>query len=432
MRTLYLRIVVTFTLTLICSLVALLWITAHISRRANGTFFEGSMKLELQQAQRVYEIEGPQSLAEYLAETDEALKGTRYLTDANGRDLVSGADRSAMLSTEFDFMGFPKEKNGQIVIVKPSADGRYRLVVVAPPPLRLVRFLPYFLLVVLAIALLSWALSVGIVSPLRRVAETVDSFGRGDLSARVECERKDEIGNLARSFNSMAERIETLLTAERRLLQDVSHELRSPLARLSFAAELMKDTPDPEAATSRMRREIERLSQLVATLLEVTSAEGDPASRKTQRVAMADLVQEIVTDCAFEAEARNVGIDNEMRSSAVVEGDPELLRRAVENVLRNAIRFAPGDSRVSVKVQDTGSNVTVRVRDCGPGVPGDLLARIFDPFFRVDESRDGAGGGTGLGLFIARRAVLLHHGEITAVNASPGLRVNLVIPCLQR
>jgi two-component system sensor histidine kinase CpxA len=155
---------------------------------------------------------------------------------------------------------------------------------------------------------------------------------------------------------------------------------------ISFAAELTKDTPDPEVATSRMRREIERLSQLVATLLDVTSAEGDP----------------------------------------------ELLRRAVENVLRNAIQVAPGDSRVSVKVQDNGSTVTVRVRDCGPGVPEDLLARIFDPFFRVDESRDGAGGGTGLGLSIARRAVLLHHGEITAENASPGLRVNLVIPCLQR
>jgi len=129
----------------------------------------------------------------------------------------------------------------------------------------------------------------------------------------------------------MAERIETLLTAERRLLQAVSHESRSPLARLSFAAELTKDTPDPEVATSRMRREIERLSQLVATLLEVTSAEGDP----------------------------------------------ELLRRAVENVSRNAIQVAPGDARVSVKVQDEGSNVAGRVRDCGPGIVEDLLSHIF-------------------------------------------------------
>jgi signal transduction histidine kinase len=143
-------------------------------------------------------------------------------------------------------------------------------------------------------------------------------------------------------------------------------------------------------------------------------------------------VREIVADCGLEAEARHVGIDSEVHSSAAVEGDPELLRRAVENVLRNAIRFAPADSRVSVKVEEKGGNgnVAVQVRDYGPGAPEELLARIFDPFFRVDESRDGAGGGAGVGLSIARRAVLLHHGEIIAENASPGLRVNIVIPCV--
>ena len=162
------------------------------------------MNLELLQAQRIYKFDGPQHLAEYLAETDEALQGKRYLTDAKGRDLVSGVDRSDMLSPE----GSPrnKVKNGQMIIVKSSTDGGYRLVVVAPPPLGLVRFLPYYVLVGLSIMLLGWAFSVGIVSPLRRVAETVDRFGRGDLSARVESDRKDEIGNLARSFNSMAER----------------------------------------------------------------------------------------------------------------------------------------------------------------------------------------------------------------------------------
>ncbi len=190
----------------------------------------------------------------------------------------------------------------------------------------------------------------------------------------------------------------------------------------------MKGTPDPEAAANGMRREIKRLSQLVSTVMEVTSAEGEPASRRTQRVAMPALVQEIVTDCGFEAEARHVGIDTEVRSSAAVEGDPELLRRAVENVLRNAIRFAPAGSRVSVSVEERNGDLAVRVRDRGPGAPPEYLTRIFDPFFRVDESRDGAAGGTGLGLSIARRAVLLHHGEITAENASPGLQVNIVIP----
>jgi signal transduction histidine kinase len=430
MRTLYLRVLLTLTWTLIFSLVALFWISGYIARRAIYDYFQGSMKLEVAHAEKAYITGGPPSLTAYLAEVDEALKGKRYLTDNNGRDLVTGADLSGMRPTGDDIMGFPKEaKNGQITILKVSPSKMFRLVVVTPPPLGEVRFLPYFLLVALAITLLGLALSLGIVSPLRRVADAVDRFGQGELSARVEGNRNDEIGLLARSFNGMADRIEALLTAERRLLQDVSHELRSPLARLDFAVELMKDAPDPEAATNRIRREIERLTQLVSTLMEVTSAEREPASRRMQRVAIPCLVNEIVADCGVEAEARNVAIDTEVRSSAEIAGDPELLRRAVENVLRNAIRFAPEGSRVSVDVEDKNGKIAVRIRDSGPGAPAELLARIFDPFFRVDESRDSAAGGSGLGLSIARRAVLLHHGEITAENATPGLRVNIVIPC---
>lgn len=430
MRTLYLRIIVTFTLTLLGSSVVMLLISAHLSRLAIGDLFEGSMKLQLRAAERIYETRGAQALADYLSENDAALKGKRYLTDAAGRDLVSGVDRSRMITMEFDFLGMPKKRDGQVAISRTSDDGRYHLVVVAPPPVALSRFAPYFLLLAAAITLLGWVLSAGIISPLRRVASAVDRFGRGDLSARVASDRRDEIGDLARSFNSMAERIQTLLTAERRLLQDVSHELRSPLARLSFAAELIKDTPDPEAATQRIRREIGRLTRLVASLLEVTSAEGDPSTRKSERLAVPALIEEIASDCGVEAEARDVRIETEIGAPAVVEGDPELLRRAIENVLRNAIRFAPENSSVLVQVEADAGKVAINVRDQGPGVPGAMLKRIFDPFHRVAESRGGDAGGVGLGLSIARRAVLLHHGEITAENASPGLRVKIIIPAV--
>jgi len=118
----------------------------------------------------------------------------------------------------------------------------------------------------------------------------------------------------------------------------------------------------------------------------------------------------------------------QVHSKVFVDGDPELLRRAIENVLRNAIRFAPADSSVSVQLEENAENVTLKVRDFGSGVPDEMLGRIFDPFFRVEESRDGATGGVGLGLSIARRAVLLHHGSLTAENADPGLQVNVTIP----
>ena len=431
MKTLYLRITVALALALVCALVALWEVSASIARRMTGEFFESSMTLELQQAQRSYEEGGPKSVVNVLAETDAALRGKRFFTDANGRDLVSGQDFSNLRSNRLNFFGFPeKNAKGQFVIVKPSADGRYRLVVIAPPPMGLSRFVPYFLLLAVAVAVLVWALSAGIISPLCRLANAVERFGQGDFSARVASERKDEIGNLARSFNIMADRIENLLTAEKRLLQDVSHELRSPLARLSFAAELVNNSPDPEAATNRLRREIKRLSSLVSTLLEFTSAEGDPASRRRNPVVLTSLIDEIVDDCLLEAETRGVHIHGpSCHVSSTVEGDAELLRRAVENLLRNAIRFAPSGSAVVIEMEAISESTVLRVRDYGPGVPDAILGRIFEPFFRADVSKDGATN-SGLGLSIARRAVLLHGGNIRAENANPGLMVTISLPYL--
>jgi len=342
---------------------------------------------------------------------------------------VSGVDRSDMLVTRNKFLRPPKSVNGRVLIVKSSPDSRYHLIVAVPPPLGLPSFIPYLLLVAGLIALFGWLLATGIVSPLRRLASTVERFGRGDLNARIHSDRKDEIGELARSFDAMADRIEMLLTAERRLLQDISHELRSPLARLSFAAELMKNAPDPDAAATRMKQEINRLTHLVSSLLEVTTAEGDPSSRVIERFDTATVLEPTLEDCAFEAEARSVRIDIEGESSAGINGIPELLRRAVENVLRNAIRYAPEGSTVDVKIAEIGDRVQISVRDHGPGVPEEAVSRLFDPFFRADASRDPTSGNVGLGLAIARRAVLIHHGNITARNANPGLCVTIEIPC---
>jgi two-component system sensor histidine kinase CpxA len=287
--------------------------------------------------------------------------------------------------------------------------------------------MPYYLLVLSAVAVLCWLLAAYIASPLRSLAGAVDRFGRGDLSARVHFRRRDEIGNLARSFNAMAERIETLLTAERRLLQDISHELRSPLARLSFAVELTRTAPDREAAVARMKKEVERLTKLVGALLEVTRAEGDAASRRSEDVRLDEVVAEIVQDCRLEAEVRGCRIAFDV-SAAVVRGDPELLRRAVENVLRNAIAYAPVDSSVEVGLAAGESGVELAIRDYGPGVPDALLPKLCEPFFRVDDSRDSATGGVGLGLAIASRAVHLHHGELMAENGHPGLLVTMRLP----
>jgi two-component system sensor histidine kinase CpxA len=256
----------------------------------------------------------------------------------------------------------------------------------------------------------------------------VDRFGQGDLSARVHSTRGDEIGALARSFDQMAERIATLLSVERRLLQDVSHELRSPLARLAFAVELARSGENPKAALGRITREVGRLTVLVEELLKLAQAEGDPSSREPEDLALRDLVVALAEDHSLEAGAKECRLTVTAQGPAVVRGERELLRRAVENVLRNAVRHAPEGTAVVVELRQSPTAVTISIRDHGPGVPDDCLETIFEPFYRVGRDRSRASGGIGLGLSIARRAVELHSGRIDARNAHPGLCVAIELP----
>jgi two-component system sensor histidine kinase CpxA len=300
---------------------------------------------------------------------------------------------------------------------------------VSPQPLDFTSALPYYVLVLTAVALLCWLLAVNIAAPLESLASTVDRFGRGELSLRVNSRRRDEIGDLARSFDQMAERLQTLLTAERRLLQDISHELRSPLARLSFAAELTKTAEDRTAAAARLRKDIDRLTSMVGSLLQVTRLEGDPSLRNPEEVALEPLLQELIEDCRMEA--KGCLLLFEAASSPIVQGDRELIRRAIENVLRNAIRYAPEGTAIETKLTVAAGSALIAVRDHGPGVPDELLTKIFAPFFRVDDSRDNATGGAGLGLAIAQRAVNVHHGRLHAQNVKPGLLVTIELPLLR-
>jgi two-component system sensor histidine kinase CpxA len=226
----------------------------------------------------------------------------------------------------------------------------------------------------------------------------------------------------------MAERIQTLLTTERQLLQDVSHELRSPLARLTFEAELVRKTADREVTASRLRHEIDRLSELVGTLIDMARAEGEPGTIEMVYLSLNDLALTTVEDCEIEARARHCKVNVIAAEVICLEGNAELLRRAFENVLRNAIRYAPIDTPVEVKLEREGDLAVISVRDQGSGIPVEVAERIFDPFFRTDASRDENTGGLGLGLAIARRAVRVHRGDITAANVSPGALLRIVLP----
>lgn len=430
MRSVYTKVLLWCFGTLILSLAAFFIISRAVTMRAagGGGPFEALNRMQSDDAREAFESGGPQKLAAYLAKINRYFTARHYFTDASGRDLLTGEDRSSFLKTFGSNSRGPQRQGDHMIIVRPSSDGRYRFIVQAPPPISIWQLLPYYLLVLFAIAVLCWVLAAQLASPLNKLAHTVQRFGNGDLSARVRLSRRDEVGDVGRAFDEMADRIEMLLNAERRLLQDVSHELRSPLARLSFAAELVRTAQDRDAAVSRMKKEILRLTDLVGALVEVTRVEGDPSTRKLDPVSLNDLVSELVHDCQVEADGKRCRLELQGGSESFVQGDRELLRRAIENVLRNAIRYSPEDSRVEVKMDSNAKATTITVRDFGPGVPKQALGEIFRPFFRVDGSRTGSTGGVGLGLAIVERAVTLHHGAVHAENANPGLLVRIELP----
>ncbi|HVO98308.1 MAG TPA: ATP-binding protein [Bryobacteraceae bacterium] len=440
MRSVYAKVLLWCFGTLVFSAVAFAVISAAAQVRAfgHGGPFEKTSTWQLREAREAYESGGVEKLKDYIDRVDKHFGIEHHLTDTAGKDIVTGEDRSAWLTQKQQrpwpwpfgmFQAFGHRGEVHVMVAPASPTTPYRWIVVAKPgnydPWS---FLPYYLLVFLALGLLCWLLAVNLATPLRQLERTVDRFGRGDLSARVRSKRRDEIGNLARAFDEMAERMETLLTAERRLLQDISHELRTPLARLSFAVELSRTAQDREAATARLKKEVARLTDLVGALLQVTRAEGDPSSRNLTDLPLDDFLREVVDDCSVEAEAHGCSLQLEAPQSLHFRGDRELLRRAVENIVRNAIRYAPEGTPVEVKLATDHDDAEITVRDYGPGVPAAELPKIFKPFFRVDESRDSSTGGVGLGLAIAHRAVTVHHGTMTAKNAEPGLLVQIELP----
>jgi signal transduction histidine kinase len=428
MRSLLLRILLASLGTILASLVAFAATLAVLVGPVNERLIHHFQAAQVEELVDALARGGPAEVSTLLHRLDASLGATHYLIDSRGFDVVSGEDRNSLISLPRPLFGPPRSGNN-IVVVEPSPDGRYRLVILAPPPLDVWAFVPHFAAILAAIGLFCWLLARTIVTPLESLAAAVHQFGRGELTTRVVTTRRDEIGQLTRAFNEMAGRIETLLTAERRLLQDISHELRSPLARLTIAIELARTAENRDAAAIRLQKEVDRLTGLVGSLLEVTRVEGDPSTRRTDVVVIGDLLHEVVESCALEAKARPCQLRLDAAAPRTLLGDAELLRRALENVVRNAIRYAPPDSDIELRIEDGVSGLVVTIRDTGTGVPDEVLPRLTQPFFRAEDARDySPTGGVGLGLSIAQRAVQLHQGTLVAENARPGLRVTITLP----
>jgi len=267
--------------------------------------------------------------------------------------------------------------------------------------------------------------------PLNNLGQAAASIAEGRLETRVDPslkERRDEIADLARNFDRMAERIEALITGQRRLLGDVSHELRSPLSRLIVALGLVKQGPVEEASENleRIGLEARRLDTLIGQLLALTRIDSGVDRGSPAPFDMTNLVQEVANDGDFEARARNRSVVIRQADACTLTGFEEVLRSAVENVVRNAIRHTAEGTAVEVSLQTGNSRALIRVRDYGPGVQESMLSEIFLPFRRV---ANGNSEGAGLRLAIAERAVNVHRGIIRALNAPQGgLMVEINLP----
>jgi signal transduction histidine kinase len=296
----------------------------------------------------------------------------------------------------------------------------------------------------LTAGLLCYMLARYIVSPVLKLREVTRQVSEGDFSARVGPSmgrRRDELADMGRDFDSMAARIEALMGAQARLIRDISHELRSPLARLAVALDLLRKRTGPEAAThlARIEREAARLNEMIGQLLSLSRRETGPDGALTSRVDLAALVREVSEDADFEARGRERSVEVVRCDECETEGTPALLRSAFENVVRNAVRHTPEGTAVKVYLgceRNGGgarAEAVLRVRDEGPGVPEDSLREIFRPFYRVDDSRTRETGGAGLGLAITERAVRIHAGTVAASNVEGGgFVVEIRLPLVAR
>ena len=451
MRTLYIKIFVWFWIVTAVVTLGNLASTILTGPDPRERFISGRLKVIGATVGEKIEREGKSSATGYLESIEKLMNTHVYIFDQQGHqaagteapdDVVKvAADPSSYRQAFFHPPGPPEF----VIESVASPDGQPYMVVAK---LRRTSSLRFFfeprlqareLIAGLIIAgLLCYWLARYLSTPIVKLRAATKQLAGGDLTARVGTsfgKRRDELADLGRDFDVMAGRIQSLMVSQQRLLNDISHELRSPLARLGVALELARqgDPVETRWALDRIELESERLNQMVGQVLTLARLENEGGERQRIRVNLTELVADISTDADFEAQGSN-------RSVKVIEteyisgnGNPELLRSAIENVVRNALLYTSEGSEVEISIRKTTPegipHALITVRDHGAGVPEVALTNIFRPFYRVGDARDRGSGGTGLGLSITQRAVHLHGGTVEARNApGGGLIVEILLP----
>jgi two-component system sensor histidine kinase CpxA len=454
MKSLFLRIFLSFWVAWALFLVLAILVTLAFRPRAAA--LEGLHAAVLNDAVNAYEEGSASQLRDYMQNLEATQHVRAYLFDEHGVE-VSGRtppDWALRVAT-----GGPRVPHGGFMIPAPqvqrdsraSSDGKHRYTVIlgfsqGPRIFIGPRGVPITGLIIgvitsgLVCYLLSWYLT----KPIVRLRTVTRQVAAGDLSARTgaSANRKgDEVAGLMRDFDAMAERIETLVNAQSRLLNDISHELRSPLARLNVALGLARQRAGVESADMLDRIELEaiRLNELIGRILTLARLEDGEQLVPETPVPLDQVVASVAEDAEFEAQARHCHVHASIpEGDWSVRGNPSLLHSAVENVVRNAIRYTQEGRSVEIELtsmelnndeEPGGPEAVITVNDSGPGVPPDALDKLFQPFYRLDEARGRLTGGVGLGLAITERAVRFHGGRVSARNRTEGgLQVEIRLP----
>ena len=412
------------------------------------TFVGEAVNINSQTALQIYENEGNKGLEIYLNRigNGERISGIGFF-DQSGKQIagseISGEGRkllqTALRSETVEFLRLPEQTLAATKIAdNKGANFVFVIQFKRPPQTTLLGELKNRYLQILALiftaGLVCYGLARYLSSPIGKIRNATKRFAEGDLQTRVGAQignRRDELASLARDFDEMAERIENLLTSQKRLTQDISHELRSPLARLNVALELAKQRSVNETTAPlllRIETESNRLNEMIGRLLILSKLESGVRDFNKHKVNLTRIIEMVVADADFEAKAKNKAVKIIEKQDCYVFGNEHLLRSAVENVLRNAVRYTKENTAVEIALRNGGGQAKISVRDFGEGVPEAELEKLFRPFYRIGEARERKTGGIGLGLAIAERAVHAHEGTIKAQNTDNGLLVEIKLP----
>src|SRR5579864_2656323 len=451
MKSLFLRIFLSFWVAQ--ALFVVLAILVTLAFRPRSSTWEALRTTVLNEAVSEYEEGGAPQLRSYMQDLETSQHVRAYLFDERGNEISGrGAPDWAMRVAA----GGPRNPRDGFIIPAPpvqrdsraSSDGkhRYTLVLGFPPGPRVFfgpRGLPVpgLIIAIISSGLVCYLLSWYMTKPIVRLRAATRQLAAGDLTARSGApasKRRDEVAGLMRDFDGMAERLEMLVKAQSRLLNDISHELRSPLARLNVALGLARQRAGVESADMLDRIELEasRLNELIGRILTLARLEDGEQLVPQTPVPLNELVVSVTEDAEFEAQARHCHVHTSIPEGTwKVRGNGSLLHSAVENVIRNAIRYTQEETSVEVELASeshSGTNEAVlRVSDSGPGVPADSLDKLFEPFYRLDDARGRQTGGVGLGLAITERAVRFHGGKVRAFNRERGgLTVEIRLPLI--